>query len=99
PGEKPWKRDREPRSVEHIFTVDASNSRILNFYTPAGFEMLLMSIATPAAERKAPIPAPRLCLGGWSRSAPGSSARFPCWGYHLPTPRPKTKCEPSPAKL
>jgi hypothetical protein len=45
-----------PRSVERSFTVDAPNSRILNFYTPAGFEMLLMSIATPAAERKAPIP-------------------------------------------
>jgi quercetin dioxygenase-like cupin family protein len=45
-----------PRHVEHSFTVDAPGSRLLNFYTPAGFEMLLMSIATPAAERKPPKP-------------------------------------------
>ncbi len=45
-----------PRLVEHSFTVDQPNSRLLNFYTPGGFEMLLMSIATPAAERKPPEP-------------------------------------------
>lgn len=45
-----------PRYVEHSFTVDAPNSRLLNFYTPGGFEMLLMSIATPASERKPPEP-------------------------------------------
>ena len=45
-----------PRLVEHSFTVDEPNSRLLNFYTPGGFEMLLMSIATPAAERKPPEP-------------------------------------------
>lgn len=45
-----------PRLVEHSFTVDKPNSRLLNFYTPGGFEMLLMSIATPAAERKPPEP-------------------------------------------
>ncbi len=45
-----------PRLVEHSFTVDAPNSRLLNFYTPSGFEMLLMSLATPAAERKPPVP-------------------------------------------
>ena len=45
-----------PRLVEHSFTVDAPNSRLLNFYTPGGFEMLLMSLATPAAERKPPVP-------------------------------------------
>ncbi len=45
-----------PRYVEHSFTVDAPHSRLLNFYTPAGFEMLLMSIATPATERKPPVP-------------------------------------------
>ncbi len=44
-----------PRLVEHSFTVDAPNSRLLNFYTPSGFEMLLMSLATPAAERKPPV--------------------------------------------
>ena len=45
-----------PRLVEHSFTVDEPNSRLLNFYTPGGFEMLLMSIATPAAEREPPAP-------------------------------------------
>ena len=45
-----------PRLVEHSFTVDAANSRLLNFYTPGGFEMLLMSLAVPAAERKPPVP-------------------------------------------
>lgn len=45
-----------PRLVEHSFTVDIAGTRLFNFYTPAGFEMLLMSIATPAAERKLPVP-------------------------------------------
>ncbi len=45
-----------PRLVEHSFTVDVPHSRLLNFYTPGGFEMLLMSIATPAAQRKPPAP-------------------------------------------
>jgi len=45
-----------PRLVEHSFTVDVSNTRLLNWYTPGGFEMLLMSIATPATERKLPVP-------------------------------------------
>lgn len=45
-----------PRLVEHSFTVDVPNSRLLNWYSPGGFEMLLMSIATPAAERKPPVP-------------------------------------------
>jgi quercetin dioxygenase-like cupin family protein len=45
-----------PRYVEHSFTVDEPNSRLLNFYAPAGFEMLLMSLATPATERKLPAP-------------------------------------------
>lgn len=45
-----------PRLVEHSFTVDVPHSRLLNFYTPGGFEMLLTSIATPAAERKPPKP-------------------------------------------
>lgn len=42
--------------VEHSFTVDVPNSRLLNWYSPGGFEMLLMSIATPATERKPPVP-------------------------------------------
>lgn len=45
-----------PRFVEHSFTVDTPNSRLLNFYSPGGFEMLLMSLATPAPERKPPVP-------------------------------------------
>ena len=45
-----------PRMVEHSFTVDVPNSRLLNWYSPGGFEMLLMRIATPATERKPPVP-------------------------------------------
>jgi hypothetical protein len=45
-----------PRLTEHSFTVDAPSSHILNWYTSGGFEMLLMSIATPATERKPPVP-------------------------------------------
>ncbi len=45
-----------PRLVEHSYTIDVPNSRLLNWYTPGGFEMLLMSIATPAAVRKLPEP-------------------------------------------
>ena len=45
-----------PRLVEHSFSVDVPNTRLLNWYTPGGFEMLLMSIATPATERKLPVP-------------------------------------------
>lgn len=45
-----------PRLVEHSFTADVPHSRLLNFYTPGGFEMLLMSIAAPAAERRPPEP-------------------------------------------
>jgi quercetin dioxygenase-like cupin family protein len=45
-----------PRMVEHSFTVDVPNSRLLNFYTPAGVEMLLMSVAIAATERKPPVP-------------------------------------------
>jgi quercetin dioxygenase-like cupin family protein len=44
-----------PRLVEHSFTIDVPNTRLLNWYTPGGFEMLLMSIATPANERKLPV--------------------------------------------
>ena len=45
-----------PRFVEHSFAVDVPNTRLLNFYTPGGFEMLLSSLAIPAPERKPPIP-------------------------------------------
>ncbi|MBC7926740.1 MAG: cupin domain-containing protein [Bryobacteraceae bacterium] len=45
-----------PRNIEHSFTVDQAGTRVLNFYTPAGFEMILMSIAMPAQERVPPPP-------------------------------------------
>lgn len=45
-----------PRLVEHSFTVDVPNARLLNWHTPGGFEMLVMSIATtPATEQKLPV--------------------------------------------
>ncbi len=45
-----------PRETEHSFTVDAADTRLLNFYTPAGFESIIMSLAIPAAEREPPAP-------------------------------------------
>ena len=52
--------------VEHSFTVDAPNSRLLSFRISGGFEMLLMSLAMPAAERRPPIPGSTRCLlDGW----------------------------------
>ena len=45
-----------PRQTEHSFTVDVADTRLLNFYTPAGFENIIMSLAIPAPERKAPTP-------------------------------------------
>ena len=73
-----------PRFVEHSFTVDAPHSRLLNFYSPGGFEMLLMSLATPAAERKPPAPgsvpmSPRWMVEECSREfgqIPGTSLPF-----------------------
>lgn len=45
-----------PRNTGHSFTVDHDTSRILNFYVPAGFEVILMSIAAPAKELVVPAP-------------------------------------------
>ena len=45
-----------PRLTEHSFTVDVPGTLLLNFYTPAGFENFIMSLAIPAPERKAPPP-------------------------------------------
>ncbi len=45
-----------PRMTEHSFTIDKPSTRLLNFYTPGGFEMLIMSLAIPAPERRAPEP-------------------------------------------
>ena len=45
-----------PRMTEHSFTIDTPGTRLLNFYTPGGFEALIMSLAVPAPERRAPEP-------------------------------------------
>lgn len=45
-----------PRGTEHSFTVDVAGTRLLNFYTPGGFEMIIFGLAQPAAERKLPVP-------------------------------------------
>ncbi len=45
-----------PRLTEHSFTVDAPDTQVLNFYLPAGFEVLLMGIAHPAAHNAPPPP-------------------------------------------
>lgn len=43
-----------PRLTPHTFVVESSKARVINFYTPAGFEMILMSVATLAPERRQP---------------------------------------------
>ncbi|KAF2650029.1 hypothetical protein K491DRAFT_721156 [Lophiostoma macrostomum CBS 122681] len=45
-----------PGDCEHSFTVDESDTHVLNFYLPAGFEQLLIGIGRPAGERKPPPP-------------------------------------------
>lgn len=45
-----------PRTTEHTFVVESEAARVLNFYTPAGFEMILMSVAKLAPERRSPAP-------------------------------------------
>ena len=43
-----------PRDTDHSFTVDQPGTRVLNFYLPAGFEHILMSLAVPAPRRETP---------------------------------------------
>ena len=45
-----------PRYTRHAFMADAG-SRLLNFYLPAGFEMLLMGLGAPAERNEPPQPA------------------------------------------
>lgn len=45
-----------PRHTEHSFVVDAPGTQLLNFYLPAGFEMILMSVAVPAERNDLPPP-------------------------------------------
>lgn len=43
-----------PRFCEHTFKVDSENVRVLNYYTPAGVEVIVMSLAQPALSRTMP---------------------------------------------
>jgi quercetin dioxygenase-like cupin family protein len=43
-----------PRFTEHSFNIDEPDTQVLNFYTPAGFEMLLMGTALPAERNELP---------------------------------------------
>ena len=45
-----------PRFTEHSFVVDAPDTQLLNFYVPAGFELLLMGLAAPAERNELPPP-------------------------------------------
>ena len=45
-----------PRRTEHSFTVDAPGTQLLNFYLPAGFELILMGLAAPAEADTLPPP-------------------------------------------
>jgi len=45
-----------PRWTQHAFTVDAPDTQLLNFYLPAGFELILIGIAHPAERNESPPP-------------------------------------------
>lgn len=45
-----------PKHSEHSFVVDEPDTQLLNFYLPAGFEMLLMGVAVPAQSNELPPP-------------------------------------------
>lgn len=45
-----------PRHCEHSFVVDEPGTQLLNFYLPAGFEMLLMGVSVPAQKHELPPP-------------------------------------------
>ena len=45
-----------PRHTEHSFVVDASGTQLLNFYLPAGFEMILIGLSVPAERNDLPPP-------------------------------------------
>lgn len=49
-----------PRLTPHAFTVDAPGTQLLNFYLPAGFELLLMGLATAAERNAAPTGKPAM---------------------------------------
>lgn len=43
-----------PQMTPHTFTVESEETRVLNFYAPAGAEIQVMSLARPAEERRRP---------------------------------------------
>lgn len=43
-----------PRMVPHTFRVESEETRVINFYAPAGAEMHVVSLARPAEERRRP---------------------------------------------
>ena len=45
-----------PRYTQHAFSVDAPGTQLLNFYLPAGFELILIGIAHPAERNESPPP-------------------------------------------
>lgn len=45
-----------PGLTEHSFTVDEADTQLLNFYLPAGFDMLIVGISHPADRNEPPPP-------------------------------------------
>ena len=43
-----------PKGTVHAFRVDSETTRLLNWYSPAGFERTILELAEPALERKLP---------------------------------------------
>ncbi len=73
-----------PRFCEHTFTVDSATAHVLNYYTPAGSELIVMSLGQPAPSRTlpsmdaVPMPAPAQVkiLGELFGSIPGGGIPF-----------------------
>lgn len=59
-----------PPHTVHSFRVDTETCRMLNMYTPAGFERMITAFGDPAPERKLPPP------GRPMKGSPGDMARI-----------------------
>ena len=68
-----------PRGTVHSFRVDSETARLLNSYTPAGFERTITELGEPARERTIPPPDRPAIPGGQQEAM----ALFREIGMHL----------------
>ena len=78
-----------PRYTPHAFLAEPG-SRLLNWYLPAGFELLLLGLALPAERNEAPPPPPPgrsevAAAAAGARSCPTTTAKSPSWACPSPT--------------